>query len=377
MKIPHVEIFDWLVNNHEHAEYVLAFSNIKGLSKGEYDDLVRFDPGSDFDLGYNALYGAEELKEILAKMYGCGLDNIITTSGGSEANFLVFLATLDKDDEFIIEQPGYQPLWLTPKMLGARKVQWLRSFKDGFRLDLEALEGLITDKTKLIVLTNPHNPSGVLADRELEIRKAAEIARAKDIYVLIDEIFLDGAFIPQVSSYGLPNVIITGSMSKVYGLGGQRTGWIIGPSEITAKCQNAKAHTNAASSYAGELMNAHALRIARDYLVQRFKILSMSNLQVVKKWMDANKDIVEWVAPQGGIMCFPRYKFNMPSVELCHKLLNDYGVMLNPGEYFDLDGHIRLTYVCTENVLRKALEALGKGLREISGSDPAAAGLSH
>ena len=366
MKIPRVELFKWLLDNHERADYVLAFSKMKGLSKREYDELVRYDPGPDLDLGRGDHYGADEFKDVLAKMYDCELDNIVTASGGTEANFLVFLSTLNKGDEFIIEQPGYQPMWLTPEMLGARKVQWLRSFKNGFQLDLEALEDLITDKTKLIVLTNPHNPSGVVADRELEIRKAAEIAQKKGVYLLIDEIFLDGAFVSQSSAYGFPNVIITSSMTKVYGLGGQRTGWIIAPPEIASECQYAKAHTNASSSYVGEMMNAHALRNARELLVLKFNNLSVSNFRIVSEWMETNKEIVEWVVPHGGIMCFPRYKLNMSSIELCHKLLDDHGVMVNPGEYFDMDGHIRLSYACSENVLRSGLDALENGLKELS-----------
>ena len=83
MKIPRVELFEWLLNNHERAEYVLAFSKIKGLSKGEYDELVCCDHGSGLDLGRDALYGADEFEEVLAKMYDCGLDNIVTASGGS------------------------------------------------------------------------------------------------------------------------------------------------------------------------------------------------------------------------------------------------------------------------------------------------------
>jgi aspartate/methionine/tyrosine aminotransferase len=245
-------------------------------------------------------------------------------------------------------------------------VQWLRSFKNGFQLDLEALEDLITDKTKLIVLTNPHNPSGVVADRELEIRKAAEIAQKKGVYLLIDEIFLDGAFVSQASAYGFPNVIITSSMTKVYGLGGQRTGWIIAPTEIASECQYAKAHTNASSSYVGEMMNAHALRNARELLMQKFSKLSVSNFTIVREWMETNKDIIEWVVPHGGILCFPKYKLNMSSIELCHKLLDDYGVMVNPGEYFDMDGHIRLSYACPENVLRSGLNALEHGLKALN-----------
>ena len=366
MRIPRIELFDWLQNNHERAEFVLAFSKMKGLSRREYDELVQYDPGPELDLGRGDPHGANEFKQILMEIYGCKIDNIVTTSGGTQANFLVFLSTLKKKDEFIIEQPGYQPMWLTPKAMAARKVPWLRRFEDDFRLDIDALEGLITDRTKLIVLTNPNNPTGVVADRELEIRKVAEIAQTKGIYVLIDEIFLDGAAEPQVSAFGLPNVIITSSMTKVYGLGGQRTAWIIAPAEIATVCQRAKAHANGSSSYVGELMTAYALRNARNLLVQRFKKHSASNFQVLNKWMEANQDIVEWVRPNGGVMCFPKYRVDMPSVELCQKLLNDHGVMVNPGEYFNLDGHIRLGFACSEEVLTSGLNALAKGLKQLT-----------
>ncbi len=365
MIIPRIELFEWLRNNHERADYVLAFSKMKGVSKREYDELVDYDPGPELDLGRGDPNGANEFKQILAQMYGCGIDNIVTTSGGTQANFLVFLATLSKKDEFIIEQPGYQPMWLTPEMMEAKKVPWFRRFNDEFRLDVDALDALITDRTKLIVLTNPHNPTGVVADRELEIRRVAEIAQARGVYVLIDEIFLDGASVPQISAYGLPNVIVTSSMTKVYGLGGQRTGWIIAPLEIATECQHAKVHTNGSSSYVGEMMNAHALRNAREFLIQRFNKLSVSNFLVLSEWMEANQDILEWVEPHGGVMCFPRYRVNMSSIELCQKLLHEHGVMVNPGEYFNLDRHIRLGYVCSEDMLRSGLKALGKGLREL------------
>ena len=82
--------------------------------------------------------------------------------------------------------------------------------------------------------------------------------------------------------------------------------------------------------------------------------------------MEANQDILEWVEPHGGVLCFPRYRADMSSIELCQKLLHDHGVMVNPGEYFNLDGHIRLGYACSEVILRDGLNALEKGLRELS-----------
>ena len=130
MIIPRIELFEWLRNNHERADYILAFSKMKGVSKREYDELVDYDPGPELDLGRGDPHGANEFKQILAQMYGCGIDNIVTTSGGTQANFLVFLTTLNKNDEFIIEQPGYQPMWLTPEMMRAKKVPWIRRFND-------------------------------------------------------------------------------------------------------------------------------------------------------------------------------------------------------------------------------------------------------
>jgi aspartate/methionine/tyrosine aminotransferase len=95
-------------------------------------------------------------------------------------------------------------------------------------------------------------------------------------------------------------------------------------------------------------------------------MLSISNFRAVSEWIEANQDIVEWAVPHGGIMCFPRYKVDMFSIELCHKLLDNQGVMVDPGEYFGLDGHIRLSYACSEEVLKSGLNALGKGLNELS-----------
>jgi aspartate/methionine/tyrosine aminotransferase len=366
MKIPRVELFEWLLDNFEDAKYILAFSNMQGVTKKEYDKLIGYEIPPDFDMGWDAHYGVPELNEALAKMYKCDPENIVTASGGSEANFLVFLATLDHEDEFIVEQPGYQPMWLAPEMLGAKMVPWLRRYDAGFRLDLDALEGLITDRTKLIVITNPHNPSGVVADREDELRRLGELAHAKGIHVLIDEVFLDGAFQPQDSGFKLPGTVITGSMTKVYGLGGHRTGWVVGPKEIAHKCQLAKAHTDAASSRMGEIMNAHALLNAREHLVQRFNNRALSNFRITKDWVEGNTDIVEWVEPHGGIMCYPRYKVDIGSKELCQKLLNDHGVLVNPGEYFGTENHFRLSYPCSEEELKAGLEEITKCLRELS-----------
>jgi aspartate/methionine/tyrosine aminotransferase len=364
MHAPRISLFEWLLQNAPHATYNLAFSNINGVTVKEYETLAHYSFPDNFDFGLNTQYGADELKRTLCPMYNCAPDNIVTTTGASEANFLVFFSHLNQGDEFIIEQPGYQPMWLTPEMLGARHIHWPRRFENKFSVDIETLNNLITEKTKLIVLTNLHNPSGVFTHQK-KIKAIAKIAEDHDVYVLVDEIYLDGSFISQPSSFGIPNVILTSSATKIYGLGGFHTGWIIAPQEIAMECQKLKAHSTGAASYTSEIMTAHALHEARGYLIERFQKRAKTNFQILKKWMNNHKEFFEWIEPDGGIICFPKYTMDIPSVDFCKYLFDTQKLLVNPGSYFNQEGFIRLSYGCDELSLQNALDALEKGLRSL------------
>jgi len=364
MRAPRIDLFEWLLQNAPNATYNLAFSNISGVTVEEYQKLTHFAFPSEFDLGANAQYGAHELKEILCSMYNCTTDNIVTTTGASEANFLVFTSLLSHGDEFIIEQPGYQPMWLTPEMLGAQRIPWQRKFENRFSLDIDSLQNLFTKKTKMIVVTNLHNPSGIVADQKT-IRTIAEIAEEHGAYVLVDEIYLDGSFTMQPSAFGIPNVIVTSSTTKIYGLGGLHTGWIIAPHEIAEQCQQHKAHSTGASSYTSEIMTAHILRTTRGELIKRFKKRAKTNFESLKKWISHHTELFEWVEPDGGIVCFPRYTMDISSVDLCKYLLKTQKILVNPGAYFNQEGFIRLSYGCNERSLQNALDELEKGFQTL------------
>jgi hypothetical protein len=363
MHAPRIDLFEWLLQNAPNATYNLAYSDIQGITIEEYQQLTGFSFPKNFNLGSNAQYGAPELKETLSSMYNCNPHNIVTTTGASEANYLVFSSILNKGDEFIIEQPGYQPMWLTPELLGAQRINWPRRFEHNFSVDVEALKNLFTKKTKLVVMTNLHNPSGVYTDKKI-INTVAEIAQDHDAYVLVDEIFLDGSFIKKPSCFATPNVIVTSSATKIYGLGGLHTGWIIAPDKIAEQCQRMKAHTTGASSYTSEIMTAHLLNDARTKVIKRFQKQATTNLTVLKKWMDHHKDLFQWVQPDGGIVCFPKYSMNIPSVDLCKHLFETQKILVNPGAFFHGEGHIRLSYGGDTDILQNGLEALANGLQE-------------
>jgi aspartate/methionine/tyrosine aminotransferase len=361
MKPPRIELFDWLLSYASMARYNLAYSNVQGLTLEEYQRYTDFSVPLDFDFGINASAGAPELKKTLCSIYDCPTDAIVTTTGASEANFLVFSSLLGPGDEFLIEQPGYQPLWLTPEMLGARRINWSRDFQKRFRVDVEVLQGLITRKTKLVVLTNLHNPSGVLTERT-SLERIATIAEEHGAYVLIDEIFLDGADIQQASSFGLPNVIVTSSTTKVYGIGGLHCGWIVAPKIIATQCQRLKAHSTGAASYFSEIMTAHLLQDARRDLIERFHRRSQTNLNYLEKWMNHHAEWFEWVRPDGGLLCFPKYTIDTPSVEFCLYLLRSQKLLVCPGSFFNQEGFIRISCGCDEIMFREALDRLENGL---------------
>jgi len=357
------DIFDWLHEWWPKTTYDLASSNVPGVTYSELKKLTGFTIPGDLDLGSNVQDGAPILKEFLAKRYKVDTDMVVTSTGGSEGNFLVFGSQLNQGDEIVCEQPGYSPMWISPRMLRVNVVPWYRQYKDGFQLDLEALKELVTKRTKLVAMTNLHNPSHVAVPQS-QIKAAAEIAGDRGAKLLIDEMFLDAAFKPQRSAAGMDGVIITASVSKIYGLGGIRTGWIVADKGTARQCQLIKNLTTGSSPYMGEYMNGFAMAKARPALLKRFLSLARRNHAIASRWVRKNSDIIEWVTPAGGLLSYPKYRANMDSVKLCTNIAKKYKLLLSPGTYFGMDGHFRMTYRLPEAKLKEAFEVLEIALRE-------------
>ena len=364
MIIPEIDIFHWLKSNYKKATYTMAFSNSFQMSFDEYQSYTDFSIPKDMILSHNNEELSKELKELLAKKYKAESENVVLTASGTEANFLVFLSLLNHNDEILVENPVYSPLQLTPKMLDMKVNYFKRPYETKFQLDIKSLEEGITEKTKLIVLTNLHNPSGVYTKRK-DLIKIARIAQDKNIYILIDEIFLDGCFFDYNTAYGLPNVVITSSVTKIYGLGGLRCGWMVAPKDIALKCNEAKNHTNTAISDVSLLMILHVFKDAYDQLKNRFVTSAKTNEEIVARWINSNSHLLEYVTPSGGIIRFPKYHSDISSVDLCKTLLINYNILLCPGQLFHCDGHFRLSYNIKKQTLQEGLEVLAKGLEEI------------
>jgi hypothetical protein len=160
---------------------------------------------------------------------------------------------------------------------------------------------------------------------------------------------------------------VTASVSKVYGIGGLRTGWIIGSDEITKKCLQAKWQASVAAPYISEVLVTAALTEARDKLIKRCKSIAKQNFTIVNDWIKNNIDLIEWIPTSGGIMCFPQLKSGktIDSVIFSQRLVDEMGVLVSPGKYFGSEGHFRLTFMNPPDVLNAGLAAITKVLENL------------
>src|SRR5215471_9003925 len=206
---------------HAGAKYNLAASGVKGVPLSELQ--VKLD---ELELSAAGNYGYPPLLERLASRYGVERRNVATAIGTSMANYLAMSAVLEPGDEVIIEQPAYDPMVEIGHYLGAVVKRIPRRPEHGWQVQIEELENLV-DKTRLIVLTNLHNPSGALLAEET-LRAIGDVAKRVGARVLVDEVYLELLFDrPFRSAFHLgENFLVTSSLTKAYGLSGLRCGWI-------------------------------------------------------------------------------------------------------------------------------------------------------
>src|SRR5262245_8757999 len=216
---------------HASARYNLANSGILGC---DLNDL----PIATDDVRLNGKNeeGYGPLKEAIAAKYGVTPDQVVTEQGTSMANFLAMAAALERGDEVLVERPAYEPLLCALEYLGAEVKRFARGFENGYRIDVDEVRRLITPRTRLIVVTSPHNPSGVAVDLAT-VKEIGELARDAGARVLVDEVYRDILFEdapPVAASFG-PQFITTSSLTKSYGLSGLRCGWVLCEPELAEK----------------------------------------------------------------------------------------------------------------------------------------------
>src|SRR5437868_2514048 len=226
------------------------------------------------------------LRSAIAQRYGVTPDHVVAADGTSMANFVAMAALISPGDEVLIEHPTYEPLLGAASFLGADIKRFERKPADAFRLDPAIVRSAMSDRTRLIVVTNLHNPSCALAD-EAKLRAIGELARQNKARVLIDEVYLDAAVPPQPSAVHLgPEFICTNSLTKVYGLSGLRCGWILAEPPLAKRMWRLNDLFGVNAAHPAEIISVRAFD-QLPHFRQRARQLISANRALVDRFLDS------------------------------------------------------------------------------------------
>lgn len=300
----------------------------------------------DMKLTYGFGKGSPALLEGLANLYDhMKPENILVNGGAIGANFLVFYSLVEPGDTVISIFPTYQQLYSVAKSFGAH-VKLLRLREDNQWLpDTDELTELIDNKTKLIVVNNPHNPTGSLIQTDL-LKEICAIAEDTGAYLLCDESYRGLYIKPDdcVSSVAdlSERAIATCSLSKSFSLTGLRLGWIAAQEEVIEECFDHRHYTTITNDIIADALAALAMKHA-DRIYQRNLRIIRTNHQILSEWIK-DEPLVEWVPPRAGSVAFVKYNLRIPSKDLCLRLIREKGTLLTPGWCFDMEGYVRIGY---------------------------------
>ncbi|HTQ59268.1 MAG TPA: pyridoxal phosphate-dependent aminotransferase [Candidatus Solibacter sp.] len=357
---------EW-AKTRSHARFNLATSGVLGVPLAEFPlDLTQLEVTADGGYGY------APLQERLAQHNGVAEECVVAATGTSMANHIAMAAVLNPGDEVLVEEPVYGPLLEVAEYLEAGVKRFPRRFEGGFALNLAEMERSFSPSTRLIVLSNLHNPSGALAP-EGTLRALGELALRSRVHVLVDEVYLDMVFDKSVrSSFSIGQsiapgddnpFIVTSSLTKVYGLSGLRCGWVIAPPALAKRMWQLNDLYGAVAAHPAERMSVMAF----DHLEQfreRARTLLSTNRPLMDTFLDSRADL-ECFRPPAGTVVFPRLVKGDP--EAFFRLLREkYETTVVPGSFFEMPRHFRIGMGGDTASLRAGLERLSAALDEFA-----------
>lgn len=339
------------------AKFNLATSGLANLSIAELE--VHLD---DLEVTGTTGYGYEPLLRALSERYQVDPRSVVTAAGTTFANHLAMAALINPGDEVLIESPVYEPLLALAYYLGAEVKRFTRAFENGFRISPADISSKISSRTRLIVITNFHNPSGVLTDDET-LREVGDIARQVNARVLVDEVYLEMLFEEPRTAFDLgKEFVVTSSVTKAYGLSGLRCGWIFAEPELVESMWRLNDLFAATPVHVGERLSVLALEQLGG-IAARAKARLDTNRELLNQFLNSRDDL-ETVRPTLGSIMFPRMKHGNADT-LLDLLREKYETSVVPGRFFEMPAHFRIGLGGETEDLAEGLRRLGAALDEM------------
>ena len=369
MRIDRFKVEEWFNKYECKAKYDLADTCIDSMS---LNDLLKLAEMTDIaeildkKLTYGEIQGSARLKSAISSLYlNQTAENITLTHGAIGANQLVFLSVVEKDDEVISILPAYQQHYSIPESIGANVKKLFLKPENNWLPDIDELKKLVTDKTKLITLINPNNPTGAVIEDDLmkEI-----ISAANGAYILVDEVYRG---IVRENKYNTTSIadlyergISTSSLSKGFSLAGLRVGWAAGNKVIIKEINHQRQYNTISVSQIDDYFASIAIE-NKDKIFKRNIEKVNEGYEVLSEWINSEPHI-SCILPNGGTTAFLGYDMKISSYELCKKLLSDTGVLFLPGETLELDGFLRIGYCNDSDKLKTGLKKFSEWIDGVS-----------
>jgi aspartate/methionine/tyrosine aminotransferase len=294
--------------------------------------------------------------------------NVMVTAGNMEGLRVLFEAVVDPGDQVIVTDPGFVSHIQQIRLCGGLPVFWPMDEAAGWRLDVEALPGLITERTKTIVLVTPSNPTGVIFTEEV-LRRVGEIAKARRVLIVLDDPyrhftyenagrFFDLASVPEYAE----NLAYLFTFSKCFAMSGWRAGYMVLPEHL--KRQAVKLHdlTMICAPRISQIAALAALEGDQGHLAEFEAALGRRRALICER-LDRVAHVFDYVRPEGAYYVFPRILVeHRDSVEFAHGLLREAKVTVTPGAAFGPSGehHVRMAYCVEDDAINLAFDRIEK-----------------
>ena len=374
MDIKTFKVERWMDDYETKCKYNLAETCIDSLTVRGIIEMAGLDVAeymselADTRLTYSHIGGSPELLSGIAGLYSdvIGPENVIPMHGAIGANHHILMTLIDPSDNMVSVMPTYQQHYSIPESIGAEVRILNLNLENHFLPDIEKLKELVDENTKMITMNSPNNPSGSLIPKDV-MEQVIEVARSVGAYVLCDEVYRgiseDGSYMFSVADLYEKGISV-GSMSKCWSMAGVRLGWIVTRDmDLIHRCHERRDYDTISCAVIDDKLAALALA-NKDKIIERNRAILNTNRQILDDWVNATPEVY-YQRPVAGTTALVYYKKDMPSRELCDRLIKETGVLFTPGECFEMEGSVRIGYAFDSKVLQEGLDLFADFLKTI------------
>ncbi len=360
----------WFIK-YQDAPYNLAESGVTNntlkqlveLTNLNLEDLLKI------SLENNDTHGSLKLRKTIASFYDdVDCERILVSHGTTEAIFIYFHLRYKAQANVVVPYPAFEVLYEVPKYLGY-EVRFLElSAEKNFRPDLDDLEKLVDEHTEVIILNNPHNPTGIVFS-ESEIERFIQLAEKYNCQILADEHYrfmnYDNAEIIPSILHKSHNVVALGGIGKCFGSIGLRIGWMIAAKELIEEMRSFKDYTTHAVCPLNDFLVESSLQNWKN-IIPSYKGWVLQNLSRLRSFVKQHGDLIDWIEPQAGMVAFPFFKDkSINSQDFVQQLVEKTGVLVLPSEAFGTTGHFRICLGVEPKIFDQALNAFSSFIQNL------------